>query len=112
MEIISIANLAITALGVFHNLVKSHKDLPNWEESDLEVDFAWVDVALEKGVLDGEKSDYSWPWARSVNTLELKGTHQTVLAINEDKRSRYRLVTGAPSNRHVLVQKISKNSND
>ncbi len=49
MEIISIANLAITALGVFHSLRQSHKDLQNWEESDLEVEFRWLDVALEKG---------------------------------------------------------------
>ena len=112
MEIISIANLAITALGVFHSLRKSHKDLQNWEESDLEVEFRWLDVALEKGFLDGEKSDYAWPLARSVNMLELKGTHQTVLAINENKRSRHRLVVGPPSKRHVLVRKSSKNSND
>ena len=114
MEIISIANLAITALGVFHSLRKSHKDLQNWEESDLEVEFRWLDVALEKGFLDGEKSDYAWPLARSVNMLELKGTHQTVLAINENKRSRHRLglVVGPPSKRHVLVRKSPKNSND
>ena len=106
MEIISIANLAITALGVFHSLRKSHKDLQNWEESDLEVEFRWLDVALEKGFLDGEKYDYAWPWAKRVPTLELEGTHQTVFAINEDTRSRYRLVTGQPSNRHVLVRKV------
>ncbi len=112
MEIISIANLAITALGVFHSLRKSHKDLQNWEESDLEVEFPWLDVALEKGFLDGEKSDYAWPLDRSVNMLELKGTHQTVLAINENKRSRHRLVVGPPSKRHVLVRKSPKNSNN
>ena len=108
MEIISIANLAITALGVFHNLVKSHKDLSDWEESDLEVEFRWVDAALEQGLLDGEKSDYAWPLAKRVFTLELKGTHETVVALNEDKRSRHRLVVGPASNRHVLVRKIPK----
>ena len=106
MEIIAIAGLAINALGLFHKLVKSHKDLGDWKESDLEVEFAWVGVALERGLLDGEKSDYAWPLAKRVPTLELKGTHQTVFAINEDTRSRHRLVVGPAGNRHVLVKKI------
>ncbi len=109
MGIVSIAGLAISAFGVFHNLVKSHKNLLQWEVSDLEVDFEWLDVAIENGFLDGEKSDYAWPVAKRVSTLELKGTHQTVMAINEDTRSRHRLVTGQPSNRHVLVRKVSSN---
>ena len=108
MEIISIAGVAITALGVFHNLVKHHKDLQTWEESDLVVDFAWVDAALEKGILDGEKSDYAWPLAQRVNMLELKGKYQTVIAIYADKKLRHRLVVGPPSDRLVLVRRISK----
>jgi len=108
MEVIAIAGLAITAFGVIHNLVKHHKDIETWEESDLEVEFPWLAVALERGFLDGESSDYAWPLAKRVDTLELKGTHQTVLAIHKDKRMRYRLVVGPPGNRHVLVRKISK----
>ena len=105
MEIVSIAGLAITAFGLWHNLSKDHKDLSQWEESDLEVDFEWLNVAIEKGFLDGEKSDYEWPVAKRVNTLLLKGNHQTVIAINEDKRSRHRLVVGPPGDRLVLVRK-------
>ncbi len=108
MGIVGIAGLAITAIGVLHNLIKDHKDLPRWEESDIEVDFAWVDAAIENGFLDGKKTDYAWPLAKRVSTLEMKGTYQIVMAINEENRTRHRLVTGAPANRHVLVRRISE----
>ena len=106
MDPIRIAGLAISGFGFFKDLSEIYRDLRSWEEVDLEVELGWLGVALEKNVLAGNKSDYSWSLARRVPTLELKGTHQPVLAINKDKRIKYRLVVGPPANRLVLVQKI------
>ncbi len=110
MGFVSIAGLAISAFGLLHNLIKDHNDLSKWEKSDLEVELRWLDVAIEKGFLDGKKSDYKWPLAKRVSTMELHG-YQTVWAINKDTRSMYRLVAGQPSNRHVLVQKVLPSNN-
>ena len=103
-----IAGLAISGLGFLRDLWKDHKDAGAWDEQELDVDREFLATALEQGRLTGNKSEYSWARKNRVPTLELKGTHAVVLAFNEARKIRYRLVQGPPANRLILMKKISR----
>ena len=102
-----IAGLAISSIGLAVSLAKKYKDRSAWDERDVEVDMEWLEVALEKGILDGTKDDYRWRLLKEVPTLELKETHSVVIAINKDKKLKYRIVVGKIGylSRAILVKK-------
>lgn len=105
-----IAGIAISTIGTASELFGTYRDLTNWDEKDIEVDAEWLDLALQKGVLDGKVGDYSWPAERRVPTLELKGEHAVVIAINKDKRLKYRIVRGqlgSAGGRSILVRRVT-----
>ena len=112
MDIISVAGLAISAFGLFKDLAQKHEDLDTWKEEDLPVDRYWLPTALEKGYLTGDTADYAWPLIVSAPTLEMKGTHEVVLAVNEKKKTKYRLVQGPPAGRLILMRKVRSKSNE
>ena len=104
---LEIAGLVVSSIGLAVDLAKKYKDWGVWEERDVEVDMKWLEVALEKGILDGTKDDYTWRLLKEVPTLELKGTHSVVIAVNKDKRLKYRIVVGKEGylSRAILVKK-------
>lgn len=104
---IELAGLAISGIGLLTNLLKQHKDLSKWEEKDIEVDSEWLQVAIEKGVVDGPMSELGWMSERRLPTAELKRTHAAIIAVNEEKRIKYRIVQGRPGDRNVLVRKTA-----
>ena len=106
--LLSIAGVMISGVGVSATLLQRYNDLNKWEEKDLEVDGAWLEAAIEAGQLSGDPAGYAWPMEAHVPTMELKGTHSTVIAVNEEKRSKYRLVRGEPGHRHLLVKKLTE----
>jgi len=99
------AGLVISGFSLLHELGKTYHDLREWKEEDVEIDFDWLPLAFQKGLLDGGPDDYAWVRLRSVPTKELAGTHKAVIAYNAEKRIRYRVVQGRPDDRLVLIKK-------
>ncbi|MBP6013318.1 MAG: hypothetical protein KBA31_13920 [Alphaproteobacteria bacterium] len=109
MAILEIAGLSISAIGLFNDLMQTYRDLAKWDEADVEVDDAFLGLALEKGILTGKPDDYALMNIRRVPTAELAGTHSVVIAINKDKRLKYRILRGSAARGegvNVLVRKI------
>ena len=108
---IEIAGLMVSGIGLVTNLVKTFKDIAEWDEEDIEVDNDWLAVALEKNVLSGQPDHFAWLHLRRLPTAELRGTHAAVIAHNDKKRLKYRLVMGSPIDRLILAQKLQLPSN-
>ncbi len=89
---LEIAGLVVTSIGLAVDLAKKFADWAKWEERDVEVDCEWLQLALEKGVLDGTEQDYDWRMLKNAPTLELQKTHSVVVALNRQKKIRYRIV--------------------
>ena len=106
MEFISIAGLAISTIGLMNDLASTYRDLTNWEEKDIEVDNDWMALAIQNKIIEPPEGSYVWANLRHVPTLELKGTHQVVIAVNKDRRLKYRIVRGS-TDPIVLMKKTS-----
>ena len=109
MGAIEIAGLIVSGLSFLNDLRRDHGDLTAWTEDDIEVDAEWLDLALGKGVLTGQPNDFAWINERSLPTRELQGTHTAVVAHNDEKRIRYRIVRGRvtdPGGRSILVRRV------
>lgn len=107
---IEIAGLAVSGLNLALNLFKTVKDARSWEERDIEVDSDWLGLAIEKGILSGPETNYQWMNEARVPSTELRGTCSPVLALNDERKIRYRLFQGGPTcigGRLMLVQTIS-----
>ena len=102
------AGLIVSGIALLNNLAGSQRDLDKWTEADLRVDDEWLPPAIEKGLIEGSVTDYTWSWAMHVPTRELKGTHQVVVAYNQEKQIKYRIVQGAEANM-VLTKRIQPN---
>ena len=89
---LEIAGLVVTSIGLAVDLAVRVTDWAKWEECDVEVDCEWLQLALEKGELDGTEQDYDWRMLKNAPTLELKKTHSVVVALNREKKIRYRIV--------------------
>ena len=89
-EVLSIAGLAISGIGLFAQLSKDVHDFGNWDEQDLPVDRDWLDLAIKQGIL--ESGDYRWRRLEKVPIAELSEKASTVIAYNEEKRVKYRIV--------------------
>jgi hypothetical protein len=48
----------------------------------------------KKGILRGSEDDYTWSAEDKIPTRELRGTHQVVVALNEEQKIKYRLRLG------------------
>src|SRR6476646_7680354 len=92
-----IAGLSVSGLSTVLNFRKTVQDWLAWKDEDVEVDNEWLDLAINKGVLEGKPGDYEWTRLISLPTAELKGTHSAVVAINKEKRIKYRIVQGSPT---------------
>jgi hypothetical protein len=105
--VLEIAGLVVTVVGVLNDLAKTYVDLAKWEETDIEVDDEWLELAIEKGVLTHEVGDYMWVSESRVPTRELRGTAKVVVAVNADRRIKYRIVQGKPHHvsRNILMRK-------
>jgi hypothetical protein len=103
---IELAGLLISGLGLLNDIASSEQELSKWTEEDLQVDEEWLSVAIEKGLLQGSPSDYTWSWASKVPTRELKGTHQVVYAFNKEKQIKYRIVQGVDSTM-ILTKRVT-----
>ena len=79
-----IAGLTITGINWALKLRKLYKDWNSWDESDVEVDGDWLDVALKMKVIEGSPQDFQWMRKERLPTAELKGTHSAVFAINKE----------------------------
>lgn len=111
MAIVEIAGLSITSLGAAANLGRLFKDFTKWDEKDLQVDQDWLGLALQNGHLDGDIADYGWMGERQVPSAELRGSHSVVIAVNKDKRVKYRICQGTlstPGGRNILVRKVAR----
>src|SRR5262245_15476833 len=104
-KMLEVAGFVVSGIGLLNDLLGTHKDMTAWQEADLLVDGRWLDVAIAKGLLTGHSNDYNWTPEARVPTLELEGTHTVVVAHNDDKKIKYRLVQGQPGDRLVLVKK-------
>ena len=107
MDFFSIAGLAVSGIGLLNDFGTTYRDILKWQEEDVEVDAEWLELALNKGIIEGTLDSFAWANLRRVPTLELKGTHQPVVAINKDKRVKYRIVRGSVDDRLVLMKKVS-----
>ena len=106
---LEIAGLAISSVGLAVDLAARFAGWAKWEEGeDLPVDNDWLAAAISEGVLDGAGSDYSWSREDKVATRVLKGTHSVVMAADEKKRTKYRLVRGREGDRLVLVKRLER----
>jgi len=103
---IEIAGLIISGISLLKDLQNIFKDLNSWEEKDLVVDMEWVPLAIKKGILPGNESEYVWKRLENVSTLDLKGSHQVVIAHNDDKKTYYRIMQGPPHDLLVLMKKL------
>jgi hypothetical protein len=104
-----IAGLSVSGLNTVLNFRKTVQDWLAWKDEDVEVDNEWLDLAINKGVLKGKPGDYEWTRLISLPTPELKGTHSAVVAINNEKRIKYRIVQGSPTEpdgRIILTKKL------
>ena len=104
---LEVAGLIVSGISLIKDLLVLHEDLESWDQQDLEVDGEWLRLATEKELLPGSVEDYVWSALRHVSTRELKGTHQTAQAHNDDKKILYRIVQGPPDDRSVLMKKIA-----
>jgi hypothetical protein len=104
--IFELAGLTISGINLALNLQKTYKDWSSWKEADVEVDLEWIDVALDKGVIEGKNRDFEWMRLTRLPIAELKHTHSAVIAINEKKRIKYRIVVGRPDDRLILVKRL------
>jgi hypothetical protein len=100
------AGLAVTGVNLALNLQKSFKDWLSWKEDDLQVEFEWLPAALKKGVLKGREQDFEWTRITRLPIAELEGTHAAVLAVNDKKKVRYRIVVGPCTDRLILTKKL------
>jgi hypothetical protein len=94
-----IAGLAVSGVNLALTLQKSFKDWLSWKECDLEVELDWLPVALEMGVFDGKEEDFEWTRVTRLPIAELRGTHSAVIAFNDQKKIRYRIAVGPPTDR-------------
>jgi hypothetical protein len=107
MEIVSIAGLAVSAFGLVNDLASTYRDLSKWNEEDIEVDNEWLELAIKNNIIASSQESYTWSSLKHVPTRELNGTHQVVIAINKDKKLKYRIVRGPANDRLVLMKKSS-----
>src|SRR5205807_906149 len=84
--VFELSGLIVSGIGVIHDLIHSYADLQTWREEDITVDDEWLPLAIEKGILAGPLSDYTWSSEHKIPTRELRGTHQVVVAFNEEKK--------------------------
>ena len=104
---IEIAGLVLTGISLATDLASRHKDLTAWDTQELEVDRHWLALATENELLDGVEADYVWAAARSVASRELRGSHEVVLAHNDEKKTIHRIVRGRAAGQTVLMRKVS-----
>jgi hypothetical protein len=105
-----IAGLSVSGLNTVLKLRDTIQDWLAWKDEDVEVDNEWLALAIDKGVLEGKLGDYEWTRLTSLPTAELKGTHSAVVAFNKEKRIKYRIVKGSPTEpggRVILTKKSS-----
>lgn len=107
MEIVGIAGLAVSTLGLFNDLASTYRDLSKWKEEDIEVDNEWLELAIKSNIISSPQESYIWSSLKHVPTRELKETHQVVIAINKDKKLKYRIVRGSTNDRLILMKKVS-----
>jgi hypothetical protein len=106
---LEIAGLVVSAVGLAIDLGARFTDWVKWDEGDdLLVDGDWLAVAISKGVLDGGENDYGWSSENKVATRLLKGTHSVVMAADEDKKMKYRIVRGREGERLVLLKRLEE----
>ncbi len=103
---LEIAGLVVSSIGLAVDLAVRFADWAEWEEADLRVDNDWLAQAIGEGILDGAEGDYSWSREHKVATRELKGTHSVVMAADEKKRTKYRVVRGREGYRAVLLKRL------
>ena len=64
--LVGLAGVAFSAVGVSHDILSRRKDAAAWQEEDRWVDNEWLDLAISKGALPGNATDYAWPLAARV----------------------------------------------
>ena len=107
--LLEIAGIAISTVGTVSELFQTIRDIGAWDEADIEVDHEWLDLAIQRNILSGETSDYVWAAEKRVPTLELKGEYAVVIAINKEKRLKYRIMRGqlgGVSGRLILLHRM------
>src|SRR5688500_4904826 len=102
-----IAGLVVSGISLFNDLLNTSRDLKSWEEKDLPVDREWLGLAIEAGRVTGPIGKFAWASEERVPTLELKGEAQVVIAHNNEKKIRYRIVQGRCGDRNILMQKTA-----
>lgn len=103
--VLELAGLVFTGIGLVNDLCSTYRDLTSWEEKDLLVDNEWLCLAIEKKMINGPKESYHWARVSNVPSKVLAGTHQTVIAFNKDKKVKYRIAQGMPTEL-ILMQKV------
>jgi hypothetical protein len=62
---------------------------------------------LEKGLVEGKLSDFEWLRLERLPSAELRETHSAVVAFNEDRRIKYRILIGPADDPVILVRKVA-----
>jgi hypothetical protein len=104
---LEIAGLAISSIGLAVDWAVKINDWAEWEVADLLVDSDWLALAIGNGILDGAENEYAWSREDKLATREMSGTHTVVMAADEKKRKKYRVVRGREGDRLVLVKRLS-----
>jgi len=105
--ILTLAGLTVSSINTALSFAKLYKDWASWEEEDRVVDRDWLGVALKQKAIEGKPGDFAWIRFERFPTLELKGTHSAVVAINDKERVRYRIIRGRPGNYDILARKTA-----
>ena len=104
---LEIAGIAISSLGLGVDLAGRIRGWAKFEETDLLVDRDWLALAIDRGIVDGAEGDFYWSSEDKIATRELSGTHSVVMAVDEEKRKKYRVVRGREGERLVLMKRVT-----
>lgn len=104
---LEIAGVAISLIGLAVDLSGKIGGWVKFEETDLLVDRDWLALAIDKSIVDGTEDDYRWSSEDKIASRELRGTHSVVMAVDEEKRTKYRMVRGREGERLVLMKRLT-----
>ena len=98
---IEFLGLAVSSIGVMNDLLNTKRDRETWKDEDWPVDRNWLELAVKAGHVTGTM--FRWVREDGVLAKTLEGRHQVVLAYNDEKKTRYRIVRARPSEQKLVL---------
>jgi hypothetical protein len=105
--VLEIAGLVMSGIGLVSDLFGTYKDLTAWSEQDLQVDGKWLDLALQKGVLEGQASDFLWSREEKGADPRVERDASGRRGVQRGKESQIPDRTGPTYDRSVLMKRTA-----